>query len=157
MVADLKRILEAADWSTRRKVLCLYRRTQYVLASDVASAIAHLLRQGLQHGSGGIEAYNICDDACGTFRELFARAYEMTHDPRYSVPFELPIVPDMAKNWSLSRTLEIRYPLGMLRFANDKLRATSFRFPTGVEAALEQSLFGRVEGLKGYTLPQAAP
>lgn len=38
----------------------------------------------------------------------------------------------MAKDWSLSRTLEIRYPLGMLRFANDKLCATGFRFPTGV-------------------------
>ena len=104
-----------------------------------------------------IASYNICDDACGTFRELFARAYERTHDPRYRVPFELPIVADMAKNWSLSRTLEIRYPLGMLRFANDKLCATSFRFPTGVKAALEQSLFGRVEGLKGNTLPQAVP
>jgi nucleoside-diphosphate-sugar epimerase len=157
VVADLKRILEAANWSTLRKVLCLYRRTQYVLASDVASAIAHLLRQGLQRGSDRIEAYNICDDACGTFRELFARAYEMTHDPRYSVPFELPIVADMARNWSLSRTLEIRYPLGMLRFANDKLRATGFRFPTGVEAALEESLSGSVEGLKGNTLPQAVP
>ena len=157
VVADLKRILEAADWSAHRKVLCLYRRTQYVLASDVASAIVHLLRQGLQNGSDCIEAYNICDDACGTFRELFARAYEMTHDPRYSVPFELPVVADMAKNWSLSRTLEIRYPLGMLRFANDKLCATGFRFPTGVQAALKQSLFGRAEGMKGFTLPQAAP
>jgi hypothetical protein len=156
VVADLKRILEAADWSTRRKVLCLYRRTQYVLAWDVASAIAHLLRRGLQHEPDRVEAYNICDDACGTFRELFARAYE-THDPRYSVPFELPIVADMAKDWSLSRTLEIRYPLGMLRFANDKLCAAGFRFPTGVEAALEQSLFGRIEGLKGNTLPQAVP
>jgi hypothetical protein len=81
----------------------------------------------------------------------------MTHDPRYSVPFELPIVADMARNWSLSRTLDIRYPLGMLRFANDKLRATGFRFPTGVEAALEESLSGSVEGLKGNTLPQAVP
>jgi nucleoside-diphosphate-sugar epimerase len=155
VVADSKRILEAANWSTLRKTLCLYRRTQYVLASDVASAIAHLLRQGLQQGSDRIEAYNICDDACGTFRELFARAYEITHNPRYSVPFELPIVADMAKNWSLSRTLGIRFPLGMLRFANDKLCATGFRFPTGVEAALEQSLLGRVESPKGNTLPQA--
>ena len=63
----------------------------------------------------------------------------------------------MAKDWSLSRTLEIRYPLGMLRFANDKLCATGFRFPTGVKAALEQSLFGRIEGLKRSALPQAVP
>jgi nucleoside-diphosphate-sugar epimerase len=157
VVADLQRILEAADWSAHRKALCLYRRTQYVLASDVASAIVHLLRQGLQHGSDRIEAYNICDDACGSFRELFARAYEITHDPRYSVPFELPLVADMAKNLSLSRTLEIRYPLGMLRFASDKLRATGFRLPTGIEAALGQSLFARAEGPKGNTLPQAVP
>ena len=155
VVADLKRILEAADWSTLRKALCLYRRTQYVMASDVASAITHLLQLGLQQGSDRIEAYNICDDACGTFRELFARAHEMTHDPRYSVPFELPIAADMAKNWSLSRTHEIRYPMGMLRFVNDKLCATGFRLPTGVAAALEQSLLGRVEGPKGKARPQA--
>ena len=73
------------------------------------------------------------------------------------MPFELPIVADMAKNWSLSRTLEMRYPLGMLRFANDKLCATGFRFPTGVKAALEQSLFGCVEGPKRSALPQAVP
>ena len=157
VVADSKRLLEAANWITHRKILCLYRRTQYLFAPDAAAAISHLVRRGLEDGPDRIEAYNLCDDTCGTFRELFARAYEMTHDPTFSVPLELPIVADMAKNWSLSRTLEIRYPLGMLRFANHKLRATGFRFPTGIDAAFKQALSVRVAGPSGNTLPLATP
>ena len=43
----------------------------------------------------------------------------------------------MAKDFIRHRTLQLRYPLGMLTISNARLRATGFRFKTGFEAALE--------------------
>ncbi len=156
VVADLDRILESAEWSLARKILTLYRRTQYIFAPDAAAAITHLLMRGLNDSLHGIEAYNICDESSGTFRRLYARAREVTGEPCFAAPFELPVVADMAKDFVRHRTLEIRYPLGMLKISNAKLRSTGFRFPTGFAAALELALADRVKARSRSADGQAA-
>jgi nucleoside-diphosphate-sugar epimerase len=155
VVADLDRILESASWSLARKAVTLYRRTQYIYADDAAAAIAHLLTRGLQDAACGIEAYNICDEASGTFRDLHARGHEITREPCFEGCFELPVVVDMAKDFVRFRNFEIRYPLGMLSYSNAKLRATGFRFPTGFDAALELALARRLKA-GGEGTPQSS-
>lgn len=143
VVADLDRLVESASWSLPRRMFALYRQTQYIYAKDAAAAIAHLLGRGLSDVSQGIEAYNICDEASGSFRELYARAYEITRDSCFRAPFDLPVVADMAKDFARHRVFDIRYPLGMLRISNAKLRATGFRLPIGFDAALALALAHR--------------
>jgi hypothetical protein len=47
---------------------------------------------------------------------------------------------DLAKDLVKYRNSTIRYPLGMLTLPNSKLLATGFRFPTGINSALEEAL-----------------
>jgi nucleoside-diphosphate-sugar epimerase len=144
VVADLDRLLESANWSKLRRVFALYRRTQYIYAGDAAAAVVHLVRRGLAAQSGGnVEAYNICDEDCGTFRRLHRRAFAATGEDCFRSPKDLPVVVDIAKDVLRHRTLALRYPLGMLEISNRKLLATGFRFPYGFEAALDLALARR--------------
>jgi hypothetical protein len=87
-----------------------------------------------------IEAYNIVDDDGGTYRSLFARVYRATGDSRFKVSLEVPVLADIAKDLVRHRTAEIRYPLGMLKLSNRKLRESGFVFPEGVSRALDRAI-----------------
>lgn len=145
VVADLDRLLEAGDWSAARRVGAAYRRAQYVHAPYAAAAIGHLTERGLSCADPRqkVEAYNICDETCGTFREILARARAVTGDRRYRTPPEIPVLLDLAKDLAKYRNPVLRYPLGMLRLSSAKLRATGFAFPTGFPAALELAIEAR--------------
>jgi nucleoside-diphosphate-sugar epimerase len=140
VVADLDRLLEVGRWTHLRKLGASYRRTQYIYAPDAAAAIAHLLARGLSadRPHQKIEAYNICDQECGTYRDLLAAAYDATSDPRYRVKASIPVILDLAA--VIVKYRKIRYPLGMLMFSNAKLLATGFKFPTGFKLALTHAL-----------------
>jgi nucleoside-diphosphate-sugar epimerase len=142
VVADFGRMLEAGGWSFARKFAAAYRRTQYIYAPDAGAAIAHLVARGLSPdpNRSRIEAFNVCDEDCGTFRDLLRSAYRITGDPRYRVAVDLPLILDLAKDFVKYRTPALRYPLGALRFSNAKLLATGFKFPTGIRSALRQAL-----------------
>ena len=133
VVADLDRLLEAGSWTLLRKLGAAYRRTQYIYAPDAASAVAHLVARGLSadRPQQKVEAFNICDQECGTFRELLATAYKATGDPQYKMRADIPFILDLAKDVVKYRNIVMRYPLGMLMFSNAKLLATGFKFPTG--------------------------
>ena len=140
VIADLNRLLEAGSWSLFRKFGAAYRRTQYIYASDAASAVAHLVARGLlaERPIQKVEAFNICDSDCGTFRDLLATAYRTTGDPRYMMRMDIPVFLDLINN--VVKYHNTRYPLGMLMFSNAKLLATGFKFPTGFKSALRQAL-----------------
>ncbi len=142
VVADLDRLLEAGNWTFFRKFAAAYRRTQYIYAPDAAAAIAHLVARGISSDPdrSRIEAFNICDEDCGTFRDALGFAYSTTGDPRYKVKADLPLILDLAKDLVKYRNTVTRYPLGMLTFSNAKLLATGFRFPTGIKSALRRAL-----------------
>jgi nucleoside-diphosphate-sugar epimerase len=142
VVADLDRLLEAGSWTLLRKLGAAYRRTQYIYAPDAASAVAHLVARGLsaERPQQKVEAFNICDEECGTFRDLLATAYEATGDPRYKVRADIPFILDLVKDKVKYRNIVMRYPLGMLMFSNAKLLATGFKFPTGFKSALSHAV-----------------
>jgi nucleoside-diphosphate-sugar epimerase len=140
VVADLDRLLEAGSWTTFRKRALAYRRTQYIYASDAAFAVAHLVARGLSadRPQQKIEAFNISDQECGTYRDLLATAYKATGDPRYKISVDIPFILDLANN--VVKYHNMRYPLGMLIFSNAKLLATGFKFSTGFKSALSNAL-----------------
>jgi len=142
VVADFDRLLEAGNWSFIRKFAAAYRRTQYVYAPDAAAAIAHLVSRGLsaERPSQKIEAFNICDQESGTYRDLLRAAYEVTANPRYKLTIYCPFILDFAKDVVKHHSVMLRYPLGMLMFSNAKLLATGFKFPTGFKSALSHAL-----------------
>jgi nucleoside-diphosphate-sugar epimerase len=142
VVADFDRLLEAASWSFIRKFAAAYRRTQYIYAPDAAAAIAHLVSRGLSAERPGekVEAFNICDQEAGTYRDLLGAAYEATGDPRYTLRIYGPFILDLAKDVVKHHNIMLRYPLGMLMFSNAKLLATGFKFPTGFKSALSHAL-----------------
>jgi len=145
VVVDFDRLLEAKDWTFLRKFGAAYRRTQYIYASDAAAAIAHLVACGisLDQNRSRREAFNICDEDCGTFRDVLNVVCATTGDPRYRVKAELPVILDLAKDLVKYRNTLVRYPLGMLEISNAKLLATGYRFPTGIKLALEQALLAQ--------------
>lgn len=145
VIADFDRLLEAGSWKSFHKLYATYRRTQYIYAPDAAAAIAHLVARGLatEKRHQQVEAFNICDQDCGTFRELFGVAYMATGDPRYKVNADIPVVLDLVKNVVKYRSKALRYPLGMLMFSNAKLLGTGFKFPSGFKSALTHALSRR--------------
>jgi nucleoside-diphosphate-sugar epimerase len=143
VVADFDRLLEACYWSFIRKFGAAYRRTQYIYALDAAAAIAHLVERGLSPNRHRLrlEAFNICDEDCGTFRDVLRAAYNETGDPHYKLLADLPVVLDLAKDLVKYGRTMVRYPLGMLTFCNAKLLATGFKLPpTSIRSALKQAL-----------------
>jgi nucleoside-diphosphate-sugar epimerase len=140
VVADLDRLLEAGRWTLFRKLAAAYRRTQYIYAPDAASAIAHLVARGLSvdRPQQKVEAFNISDQECGTYRDLLATAYRATGNPRYKLSVDVPLILDLANN--VVKYHNVRQPLGMLVISNAKLLATGFNFPTGFKSALSHAL-----------------
>ena len=145
VIADLDRLLEAGSWKRLRKAYATYRRTQYIYAPDAAAAIAHLVARGLatERHHQKIEAFNICDQDCGTFRELLTVAHMTTGDPRYKVSAHVPVALDLMKHIVSCRWPALRYPLGMVTFSNARLLGTGFNFPVGFKSALTHALSRR--------------
>jgi len=145
VVADLDRLLEAGSWTPIRKLGAAYRRTQYIYAPDAAAAVAHLVSRGLsaERPRQKVEAFNICDQESGTYRDLLGAAYEATGDSRYKLRIDVPFILDLAKDVLKYQNIVLRYALGMLIFSNDKLLATGFKFPTGFKSALSCALGAR--------------
>lgn len=142
VIASQNELLGSRDWTRLRKLLCLYRLTQYVYAADVGAAVAHLVGRGLSGmpRRAQIEAYNICDEDCGTFRLLHRRAYAKTKDARYCSHFDVPAIADLTKDFIRRPRAGLRFPLGMLDVSNLKLRNSGFVFPTGIRKAYDAAL-----------------
>jgi len=143
VVVDLDGMLSVRQWGTLRKLAFAYRQTQYIYVKDVVSAIFYLTQKGLGSGTRSrIEAFNLCDEECGSFRDLLKVAYKSTGDRRYKPHFGLPlaIAVDLLKDVLKYRDANLRYALGMLRFRNAKLLGTGFRLPYGFKSALGQAL-----------------
>jgi nucleoside-diphosphate-sugar epimerase len=146
VVVDVNRALEVGNWNSVRKAAFAYRQTQYIYVLDVTAAILHLLAQALgsPQVSFRIEAYNVCDEDCGTFREILTMAKKVTGNPRHRMGAGLPmaILADLTKDMLKYRDPSLRYTLGMLQLRNLKLLGTGFVLPYGIKAVLSQALGG---------------
>jgi nucleoside-diphosphate-sugar epimerase len=143
IVVDEARVLEAGDWTTARKLAAAYRRTHYIYVKDLAAAILHLTKRGLasevEIPREQVEVFNITDEACGTYGEILKAAYAATHDARFKLRAQLPIISDVFDDIRTYKRFP-RLPLGILRFGSAKLFDTGFDFPYGVEEVLGQVL-----------------
>jgi nucleoside-diphosphate-sugar epimerase len=143
VVTEDAELLNAGNWSRGRKTFAAYRCNQFITATDTAAAITYLMERGLslpQKPRRTIEPYNIVDDDGGTYRSLLAKAYRATHDDRFKVSVDVPVLLDMAKDFARYRNPGIRYPLGMLKLSGAKLRATGFVFPVGIKRAIDAAI-----------------
>lgn len=97
--------------------------------------------RGLAQPGASIEAFNICDEACGRYRDLFRIGFARTGDPRFRAPpLELPHIADLIRNARHSRSFALRHGLGSLKVSNARLRSAGFAPPIGVPAAFERAL-----------------
>ncbi len=142
VVADDARLSESLAWSASRKFGAAYRCTQYIAAEDAAAAIAHLVARGLSDARAprSIEAYNISDAACGTYRALLRAADQVRGTSMHAPKCDLPVLLDLAKDLVKYKPRTLRYPLGLLAISNAKLLATGFEFPLGIQAAQARAL-----------------
>lgn len=145
VVVDLEQLLDAGNWSTTRKLVLAYRRTQYLYVLDAAAAISHLLAQWAASSSNarsGVQTFNLADEDCLTFHQILTEAYRATGDSRYRTSIGAPmlVMLDVAKDALKFRDPALRYSLGMLQVRNAKLLGTGFRLPYGVRSALRLAL-----------------
>jgi nucleoside-diphosphate-sugar epimerase len=146
VAVDFNRPFEFSNWTQARKIGAAYRRTHYIYILDLVAALAHLAMQGiLQYPIRvGAEAFNICDEDDGRYLDLLTVAYRTTRDQRFRTMASIPLVLDLSKNVLKYGIVGLRPPFGALRFSNEKLLATGFKFPVGVKAAFMQALEKRV-------------
>jgi nucleoside-diphosphate-sugar epimerase len=143
VVIENRDILGARKWSNARKIFAGYRRTQFITMVDAAATIVHLMDRGLgavDRMRHAVEAYNLVDPRVVDYKAILASAYEATGNPQFKISINLPIVMDFAKDFLRYRKLTIRYPLGMLEIPADKLLATGFKFPVGIDRALSEAI-----------------
>jgi nucleoside-diphosphate-sugar epimerase len=138
-------IRELAGWSLTRKLILGGRLTHTVAVEDVVHSILWFLRETLEQqqprSAQEVEIYNVADDdPQDTYAAFFKKAYAWTGDPRYRCPPHAPAVADRIMNWCKYRTLEPRWPLGMVIYSNEKLLRTGYRHVLGAEAAYRAAL-----------------
>lgn len=141
VVSTLDGLLEAGEWGIGRKARSAHRTTQYVTTIDVAAAICHLMERGLSTPPrGAAEAFNLADDAAGTYAQLLDTAFRATGAARFRLPLRLPAWIDRVKDIGKFRTVARRTALGKLRVSTAKLRGTGFVPPLGLDRALDRAL-----------------
>jgi nucleoside-diphosphate-sugar epimerase len=130
MRVTLGRIAVASDpefldrslaWGQKRRLLQLYRNSHYIAPPTVARAFIHLMKRALSSSVPPVEIVNICNSRAPSFA-----AYRRSKLNRTG--FYVPYVFDILKGIVISRSISLRYPIGMFRLSDHKLRSTSFSF-----------------------------
>jgi hypothetical protein len=132
VVSDLNQLVTPVGWNITRRMISLHRCPQSIYAIDVAAAVKHLLEHGWRDGSPSIGSYNICDEACGTYRDLFNRARQLSPEIGFIPPFDLPKNVEFAKDLLKYRSSEFVTPwaCSSSRTASSEKLALIFRWAT---------------------------
>jgi nucleoside-diphosphate-sugar epimerase len=136
-------IRQLAEWSLQRKLILAGRFTHTVAVEDVAQSIVWFLKDTLdrENHPDGLEIYNVADDhSDDTYAAFFKTAFALTRDARYHCPPHAPAIVDRLMNWYKYRTLEPRWPLGLVTYSSEKLFSTGYRHSLGIAAAYRNAL-----------------
>jgi nucleoside-diphosphate-sugar epimerase len=139
-------IRQFANWSLQRKLLLAGRFTHTVAVEDVAHSIIWFIKDTLDRKNhpNGPEIYNVSDDhRDDTYAAFFKTAFALTGDPRYRCPPRAPAIVDRLMNWYKYRTLEPRWPLGLVTYSSEKLFNTGYRHRLGIAAAYRNALLNK--------------
>jgi nucleoside-diphosphate-sugar epimerase len=143
VIVDLPEIIAARNWSLARKILFGYRQTHHIYVRDFVHAILWLMRRSLN--SEGVqfrgEVFNLSnDDVDNTYADFLRKAFNATRDKRFFCPPCVPGLLDNLRVMAKYRSREWRYPLGMLRYAPEKLYAKGYRHQYGIMKAQELAI-----------------
>jgi nucleoside-diphosphate-sugar epimerase len=136
-------IRELAEWSLPRKLILAGRYTHTVAVEDVVHSILWFLQDTLDRENHpvGLEIYNVADErAEDTYAGFFKTALALTQDPRYRCPPHAPAIVDRLMNWYKYRTLEPRWPFGLVTYSSEKLFHIGYRHSLGIAAAYQNAL-----------------
>ncbi len=143
VVVSIAQMIGIRDWNPIKRVLAAHRHAHHVYVWDVSDALIWFMQQALDgaYAPGQVEVYNLAEDDCATRRHIdfMRRAYSINRDPRYR-PIAVHWAADWLHDFLRFRTLPIRNPLWRMRFSNDRLKASGYRFRYGMEKAVDQAL-----------------
>jgi len=133
------------DWSWKRRVVFGGVSTHTIAVEDVSGAALWFMERtlGAPDRLSGVETYTLADDeGAGPYAAFFREAFALTGNARYRCPVHAPAMIDRALNWYRYRTLDPRWPMGLVRFRTDRLMATGYRHALGANAAYRRAVLG---------------
>lgn len=143
VVVSLTQIIGIRDWNPVKRVLGSHRHSHHVFDLDVSDTMIWFMKQGLAGKSapGQVEVFNISEDERPNARhvDFMKRAYRVSNDRRY-LPISAPAVFDWLHDFLRFRSLPLRNPLWRMRFSNQKLMDTGYRFRYGMAHAEDCAL-----------------
>lgn len=137
-------ILGPSNWRTPRKIWRGSQRSHQIYVHDVVSAIIFFLQRNLSKpcSQETVEVFNLSNDDADANRyfHFWKKAYEATENRNFWCPFCAPVWLHWVKDVIKFKNYELRYPLGMVRFAPEKLLQTGYRHPVGIAGAHARTL-----------------
>ncbi|KRB49287.1 nucleoside-diphosphate sugar epimerase [Rhizobium sp. Root708] len=143
VVVSVAEIIGIRDWSPVKRLLAAHRHAHHIYVGDVSDALIWFMQRALDgaYKPGEVAVYNLAEDDCATRRHIdfMRRAYPVSRDSRYR-PLEVHWFADWMHDFLRFHTLPLRNPLWRMRFANDRLKASGYRFRYGMEKAVDQAI-----------------
>ncbi|MEQ1407309.1 NAD-dependent epimerase/dehydratase family protein [Neorhizobium sp. Rsf11] len=143
VVVDLAQIIGIRDWNTSKRILASHRHAHHIYVGDVSDALIWFMQRGLAGAgqAGSVELYNLAEDdhPCPRHVDFMKRAFAVSGDRRYRT-LAVPWIADWLHDFLRFRSLPLRNPLWRMRFSNERLKATGYRFRFGMAKAEELAL-----------------
>jgi nucleoside-diphosphate-sugar epimerase len=142
-------ILALGKWSFLRRLILAGRLTHTVSVEDVIHSIIWFLKDTLDRKDSPVqtEIYNVADDDPNdSYAAFFKTAFTITQDSRYGCPPHLPATVDRLMNWYKYRTLEPRWPFGLVIYSAEKLLSTGYKHVLGANGAYRNAFLEKLNG-----------
>jgi choline dehydrogenase-like flavoprotein/nucleoside-diphosphate-sugar epimerase len=149
IVRSAEDIRALGDWTLQRRFLAAGRLAHTVAMEDVVHSILWFWKDTLarKNSRAGVETYNVADDHPeDTYAAFFKTAFILTRDPRYRCPPHAPAIVERWINWYKYRTLDSRWPLGLVSYSSEKLFGTGYRHVLGASEAYRRALEKEKQG-----------
>jgi nucleoside-diphosphate-sugar epimerase len=140
VVVDVSGIIAIRDWDIVKRSLAAHRHAHHIYVHDVSDAIIWSISRDTD-GAGTVEIFNLSEDEFQepTHADFMRKAHAVTGDKRFKVP-TVPGLGDWLHDFLRFRAHPLRNPLWRMRFSNDRLLSTGYRFPHGMAKAHAEAL-----------------
>jgi nucleoside-diphosphate-sugar epimerase len=144
LIASDMDIKELLDLSPARRLLIASRHTHQLHVTDFVHAILWFMERALTRlePEPGVQVFNLSNDdvTFNTIAYFLRKARLVTGDKRYACPPHAPALIDLIATMLKYRSLQLRYPFGMLRYSPERLYATGYRHALGILSAQDRLL-----------------
>jgi nucleoside-diphosphate-sugar epimerase len=143
VVVDISQIIGVRDWPLVKRMLAAHRHAHHIYVHDVSDALIWFMQRGLtgQGDPGSVSVYNLSEDDRPNPRhaDFMRKAFAASGDRRYRT-VAVPGIADWLHDALRFRSLPFRNPLWRMRFSNERLQASGYRFRFGMAKAEELAL-----------------